>query len=727
MKKREEDSKLGFFIEIFTKVILHPRLMLHVINLKRIKNAYKYFRLEGIKGVIARYKYAENTEKYFLDVTDQNNLRLYDTKSRNNREDYAPLVFDKTDKPLVSIIIRAYHQLNYAYACLQSIYENTEGIPYEIIIVNFRPVDDIVEIGKIIRNAALFNNEENIPFLLSCNRAAKHAKGKYLMFLNDNMQVQNGWLSALADLMESDGTIGLTGSKLLYPDGRLQEAGGIIWKNSSVSGYGYLCNGNEAEFNYVKDVDYVQGAAMMVRASLWHEIGGFDVCFNLMDYEDADLAFEVRGHGRRVVYQPLSVAVNVEEASKEKKNRKTESRKSDDRTRFGEKWQEVLEKENIGGDEDLFLARDRSRFQKHILVVDHYVPHYDKDAGGKCCYMYLKLFLKLGMRVTFIGDNYIKYEPYTTELEQMGIEVLYGVHYRNNWEKWLEENLRYFDYVYLQRPQISIKYIDLVKRHSNVKVFYFAHDLHHVREYREYQLNKNPQLLESSKEWKKMEYELFEKADVGHVVGSYEQSIMQTAFPGKPIRNIPLYIYETLLADIDKDFEKRRNIMFVGGFNHPPNIDAVLWFAKEIFPLILKRYPNIKWHVVGSNPPLEVKELANGSILIEGFLSDDELQKLYRSCRLAVVPLRVGAGVKGKVVEAAYYQIPLVTTPIGAEGLSLEEGFMMVADDALQLADKICKLYEDYSELRNMSNRGKEFIRKYFMLDEAERVLKLDL
>ncbi len=725
--KKKEDGKLGFLMEILTKVILHPKLMLRVINLKRIKNAYKYFRLEGMKGVIARYQYTENTEKYFLDATDQDNFQLYDTKNKSCKEDYAPLVFNKTDDPLVSIIIQAYDPFNYTYACLQSVYENTKGIPYEIIIVNGPPADASVEVDKIIRNAALIIYEENGPSLLSCNRAAKDAKGKYLMFLNNNMQVQGGWLSALVNLAESDGTVGLAGSKLLYPDGRLQEAGRIVWKNALVAGYGYLCNGNEAEFNYVKEVDYVQGAAMMIRASLWNGIGGFDGHFGLMDYGAADLAFEVRKHDRRAVYQPLSVVVNVEEASKREENRKIESRKEDDRIRFGGKWQEVLEKESIGEDEDLFLARDRSRFQKHILVVDHHVPHYDKDAGGKCCYMYLKLFLKLGMRVTFIGDNYIKYEPYTTELEQMGIEVLYGVYYRNNWEKWLEENLRYFDYVYLQRPQISIKYINLMKKYSNAKVFYFAVDLHHVREYREYQLNKNPKLLESSREWRKMEYELFEKADVGHVVGSYEQGVMQTAFPGKPIRNIPLYIYENLLADIDKDFEKRRNIMFVGGFNHPPNIDAVLWFAKEIFPYVLKKYPDMQWHVVGSNPPLEIKELAGENILIEGFLSDDELQKLYRSCRLAVVPLRVGAGVKGKVVEAAYYQIPLITTSIGAEGLSREEGFMMIEEDALQLADMICKLYEDYSELGNMSNRGKEFIRKHFMLDEAERVLKLDL
>ena len=190
--------------------------------------------------------------------------------------------------------------------------------------------------------------------------------------------------------------------------------------------------------------------------------------------------------------------------------------------KFYEKWRDVLEKEHFPNGEDVFLAKDRSRNKKHILVVDHYVPHYDKDAGGKCTYMYLLLFVRMGFKVTFIGDNFYKHEPYTTDLNQHGIEVLYGNYYFNNWKEWLADNLHYFDYVYLQRPHISIKYIDLVKRHGRAKVFYFAHDLHHIREYREYMLTHDEERLKSSERWKKIEHELFEKADVGHVVGSYE-------------------------------------------------------------------------------------------------------------------------------------------------------------------------------------------------------------
>ena len=266
-----------------------------------------------------------------------------------------------------------------------------------------------------------------------------------------------------------------------------------------------------------------------------------------------------------------------------------------------------------------------------------------------------------------------------------------------------------------------------MKQYGRSKILYFAHDLHHIREYREYILTGNPEKLDSSEKWKKIEYELFEKADVGHVVGSYEQEIMQKAFPDKPIRNIPLYIYDEIQNDINKNFSERQDIMYVGGFGHGPNIDAVLWFAKEVFPKVLEKYPEMKWHVVGSKVTKEIEALASDNIIIEGFMSDEELHTLYKSCRIAIVPLRVGAGVKGKVVESAYFQIPLITTSIGAEGLDETVGNMIIEDDAEKMAVKVCALYEDYDKLKMMSDAGEVFIKKYFTEQTAKDVLLCDL
>ena len=281
--------------------------------------------------------------------------------------------------------------------------------------------------------------------------------------------------------------------------------------------------------------------------------------------------------------------------------------------------------------------------------------------------------------------------------------------------------------VYLQRPHISIKYIDMVKRYGNAKIFYFAHDLHHIRLQRQYELTGDEDALLEAKKWKPIEMELFEKADVGHVVGDFEQKYMQEIYPDKPIRNIPLYIFEDIYKKNTLSFQERKDILYVGGFGHPPNIDAVLWFANEIFPIILKKYPDIKWHVVGNKPTEEIKNLASDNIIVEGFVSDEKLEQLYNSCRMAVVPLRVGAGVKGKIVEASYYQVPVVTTDVGAEGISSEEKALIVENDAGKMAEMICSLYEDYDMLAEYAARERKLIENHYLLKNAMDVLKEDM
>ena len=727
------DSKRRFFLRVTFNLFKNPLLMIHVINPKRIKNYIKYMRLEGIEGVKKRYEEAIDLEKMQLYPGDKLDLDLEEICNAKNGDEqtigeYDNLVIPWSINPKVSIIIPVYNEFHYTYCCLKSILRNSGDVSYEVIIANDCSTDLTRDIKKIVDNINVVTTKENVRFLLNCNNAAKYAKGKYIIFLNNDTQVQENWLKPLVELIESDDKIGMVGSKLIYPDGMLQEAGGILWRDGSAWNYGNRKNPSDPEYNYVKEADYISGAAIMIRKNLWNKIGGFDQNFAPAYYEDTDLAFEVRKHGYKVMYQPLSMVVHFEGVSNgtdiengQKQYQQVNCQK------FYDKWKYVLESEHESNGINVFLAKDRSIHKKHILVVDHYVPHYDQDAGGKCTYMYLKLFVKMGFQVTFIGDNFYKHEPYTTELNQMGIEVLYGNYYYNNWQEWLKENSHYFDYIYLQRPHIAVKYIDLVRQYSHAKILYFAHDLHHIREYREYEMTKDPKKLESSQNWKETEYNLFSKADVGHVVGSYEQKIMQKAFPNKPIRNIPLYIYDKILDDINKKFKERHDLLYVGGFGHPPNVDAVLWFASEIFPIVVNKYPNIKWHIVGGKVTKEIENLASDNIIIEGFVSDEYLENLYRTCRMAVVPLRFGAGVKGKVVEAGYFQIPLVTTSIGAEGLNIEDGSMMVEDDEKRMANLICDLYCNYDKLKEMSNNGKNFIEKNFMMSEAERVIRLDL
>lgn len=718
VRQAYQDYLLGTYADDYTISEIEERRMANIGLLKRLKS---------------RIQFCKNCEEDIYDGTVIYDPVLFDDLAiKGDIECYPKLNFASFDEPEVSIVVPVYNQFTYTYNCLRSILEHTTDVNYEVIIADDCSTDQVSELEKVVTGITILHNDKNLKFLLNCNNAAKYTSGKYILFLNNDTQVQPNWLKPLVELLEKRKDAGMVGSKLIYPDGCLQEAGGILWKDGSAWNYGHGKNPTSPEYCYVKEVDYISGASIMIRTSLWKEIGGFDVAFAPAYYEDTDLAFEVRKRGYKVLFQPESIVVHFEGVSNGTDlTTGLKSYQKANQEKFLKKWKDVLSQEHFENGKEVYLAKDRGQTKKQILVIDHYVPNYDKDAGGRCTFMYMKTFLDLGMKVTFIGDNFAKIEPYTTILTQMGIEVLYGDYCCIHWKEWMKDNLQYFDYIYLQRPHISIKYIDIVKKYGRGKIFYFAHDLHHVRLHREYQLTGDEKALEESLKWEKIEMELFEKADVGHVVGSYEEKLLKdkfrNSFPNKPIRNIPLYIYDKLPDNINKDFSLRKDILFVGGFNHAPNIDAVQWFGKEIFPKLLEYCPDLKWHIVGSNAPLEIRDMEGENIILEGFVSDQKLEELYRNCRLAVVPLRYGAGVKGKVVEAAYYQIPMVTTSIGGEGLDTESKAFVMEDDAAEMASLIIRLYTDYEALREMSDAGETFIQKYFTADAAREVLLKDM
>ena len=133
------------------------------------------------------------------------------------------------------------------------------------------------------------------------------------------------------------------------------------------------------------------------------------------------------------------------------------------------------------------------------------------------------------------------------------------------------------------------------------------------------------------------------------------------------------------------------------------------------------------WHIVGSNVPNEIRKLESKNIKVEGELSDEDLYSLYQKCRIAIAPLRFGAGVKGKVIEAAYNQIPIVTTSIGGEGIDDSFGTFIIEDDAEKMSEVIIKLYLDYSKLRKMSDSGKKFIETYYSINKTKEIIMKDI
>ena len=359
------------------------------------------------------------------------------------------------------------------------------------------------------------------------------------------------------------------------------------------------------------------------------------------------------------------------------------------------------------------------------MIVDHYVPHYDKDAGSKTVYQYVKMFCSMGYNVKFIGDNFYPHEPYTTALEQLGAEVLYGSYYANHWKEWIKTNGKFIAFAFLNRPHIAVNYIDYIRENTNAKIVYYGHDLHFLREMREYQLTGNKALKQSSEDWKKKELQLMRKADLSYYPSEVEVTEIYKIDKEIKVRAIPAYIYEKV-ETWNYTAVQRQDLMFIGGFGHRPNIDAVLWLYQEIWPLVKKQNEQIRIYILGSNPPEEVKQLNQEDFVIKGFVSDEELLDFYAKCRISIVPLRYGAGIKGKVVEAMHYQLPVITTSIGAEGLDETGKTLCIADEAETFAQKIIELYEDYSKLEEYSKQAWQYVNETFTVEAAKKIIEQD-
>ena len=719
-------SKRWLLKNLLNHFILNPTGFISKITPKRILGFFRVFGSEGTIGVyriVNGHMTQKKIPKYTQELNILNNNDLF-----TEIESYKKLIFKNVENPDVSIIIPVYNKFNYTYNCLKSIQRQSDNkVSYEIIIADDFSDDITVEIDKIVSGINVVKTRENSGFLKNCNNAAKKAKGKYILFLNNDTQVQNNWLYALVELIERDSAIGAVGSKMVFENGMLLEAVGIVWNDATVSNYGRMGDPALPEYNYLKEVDYISGASLMIRKSVWEEVKYFDEIYTPAYYEDIDLCFSIRQKKYKVFYQPSSVVMHYEGISNGSDISKGQNEyKIKNKNKFYEKWKECLLRDQYPNGKEIFHARDRSRNKKTLLMIDRYVPMYDKDAGSVTCFQYLKLFVNLGYNVKFIGNDFIKHEPYTSVLEQMGIEVLYGVYYANNWKRWIKTNGMYIHYVYLNRPYVANKYINVIKKNTHAKILYYGHDLHYLRDRREYAIKNDKRYVQSSRKIKKIELRIMKKADMSYYPSKIEVDEIKKENPSINVKVIPAYLYEKKILE-KRRFENTEGIVFIGGFDHKPNVDGILWYIREIYPVLNKNRPEINTYIIGSNVPEEIIKLNSENIIITGYVNEKLLTEYYIRCRLSIAPLRFGAGLKGKVIEAMYFQMPVITTSIGAEGINMAENYLLIKDDPLSFAEEILRVYDDLNLLSEISIKEIDIVNKMFTMSAAKKVILNDL
>ncbi|MCU0754650.1 MAG: glycosyltransferase [Xanthomonadales bacterium] len=628
-------------------------------------------------------------------------------------------VFDvpRAAKPVVSIVIPVYNKFDYTLRCLRALAALPDRTPWEAIVVDDGSADETWDRLQQIRGIRAERNPQNLGFIGASNRGVALARGTHILFLNNDTAIQPGAIDQLMAVFRQRPDAGLVGAKLVYPDGRLQECGGIIFNDGSGWNYGRFGDPAQCEYQFVREVDYCSGAAILIPRKLLDQLGGgFDPLYTPAYYEDTDLAFKVRGAGLRVYVQPAAVVVHYEGISSGTDVTQGVKRyQVVNQSKFLERWQSVLATHPAPGTR---IEHARSHRRRHrVLFIDATIPTPDQDSGSVRVINLLQVLQSLGAEVSFLTENRAWFEGYTPALQQMGVEALYHP-YVTDVPQWFAANADRFDGFILSRHYVAVQYLALIRQHApKAKVVFDTVDLHYLREQRAAALAGDAGLARAAEQTRAQELKLIADCDLSWVVSPAEQELLASDAPGRPV-SVVSNIYP--VVGCRAGFAERADLIFVGGFQHTPNVDAMRWFVAEVWPRVADQLPDCLLNIVGSKMPPEIAALASPRVIVHGYVPS--VEPLIDRARINLAPLRYGAGVKGKINSALAHGLPTVATGIAVEGMHLIDGeTVLTADTPEALAAAILRLYRDRALWEKLSAAGLAHVEAHYSLAAARR------
>ncbi len=626
----------------------------------------------------------------------------------HNRKSYSKLKLPEVTYPDVSIIIPAKDKFAITYHCIASLILAQNKASFEVILADDQSSDETTAAEEIVENLRVVRNEQNLGFVKTNNKAVKQAKGRYICLLNNDTEVTSGWLDEALSMFQLMNDVGAVGCKLIYPDGSLQEAGGIVWGSGVPWNYGKGKNASHPSFTYSRDADYLSAAALIVATPVWKEVGGFSEEYAPAYYEDTDLAFKIRKAGYRTVYCPGSEVVHFEGKSNGTSTRSGIKKYQEiNSSTFREKWFLDYKRHGTEGVKPQ-LEVDRINNYR-VLVLDANTPQRNTDAGSFAAFQEMKLMMELGCKLTFIPANFAHMGVHTQYLQKLGVEAIYYPFFQTM-EQFLSKRGKEFDAVYITRYGVAADCLDLIEKHTNAKVIFNNADLHFLRELRE-QLQSEEIDFTGPLETKDKELEVIDRSDVAICYTEAERAVITShVMKESNVLRCP-WVVEAK-NDI-APFSERNGIAFLGGYGHRPNIEAVEFFCKKVMPVLTEQLPDIVFRIYGSKVPDEFKAFESPNIEVVGFVEDTD--DVYQTARVFVSPLLSGAGLKGKVIDCMAAGLPSVMTSVSAEGTGLVHlQSTYIAESVSEWCEYISLLNEDEEAWNRLSHNSQQVAQSLF-------------
>lgn len=363
---------------------------------------------------------------------------------------------------------------------------------------------------------------------------------------------------------------------------------------------------------------------------------------------------------------------------------------------------------------------------KRILVISARMPTPDIDSGSLRLYNLLMLLEKFSHHATLVASFPSSWPPFSERLEQdtnrmkdIGVEVLPDSAVTS-----VENHIRQYggryDIVVLDGEYVATKHLASVRRYAPQAIVLFdTVDVHYLRHYREAKTTGSLPALKRALKCKRREIRAVEQTDYTLVVSPIEKTLLEKDCPGARVHVISIIQEPHGCA---KPFSKRKDVLFLGSFQHAPNLDAVKYLMEEIYPQVRGRIPGLRCYIIGADPPDFIKRFASSDVIVTGHVPD--LSPYFNDCRVCLAPLRFGAGVKGKVLSCMSYGMPVVGSSIAAEGLHVVDGRdMLIADDANDFCDALVTAYQDEEVWNRLSRNGLDIVSEHFSIKAVQRKL----
>ena len=601
--------------------------------------------------------------------------------------------------PDVSIILVLYNQAELTFGCLSSILETLSDAPFgiEIVIVDNKSTDQTAALLDRLEGPTILRSAANVHFLKAVNLAARSARGRTLLLLNNDAQLLSGSLISALRTLDSDKAIGAVGGRIILPDSTLQEAGSIIWRDGACTGYARGQDPDTADVMFQRDVDYCSGAFLLTRADLFRAMGGLDERFAPAYYEETDYCLRLWKGGRRVVYDPDAAVIHYEFGSSTQDSDSLRLQAINHNV-FVSLHREWLDKQFPASPLNVLAARTARTGNLRVLVIDDRVPKVELGTGYPRANRLLHELVAAEAEVTLYPMFRHKEDWHGVRRAlDKRIEVLIAADSHQLYD-YLVARPNQFDAILVCRPHNMESFLDIVGPERGLlggaAILYDAEALFVTRTLQRRASAGDPVPDLERHELVAAEVSLTRMADVVISVAPIEQEVLEDY----GARQVHLLGHALDDQPIPTAYDQRDQIVFLGAIQgeDAPNAEAVRWFESSVLPPLRQALgqPNFRLTVVGLNKAKSIAAMDGKTLDLVGMV--DELPAALARARVMVVPAHLAAGIPHKAHQAAMLGIPMVVTGLIAKQLGWDNGKeVLVADEPGAFASACVRLYED--------------------------------